>query len=102
MAELVDVYTYLPKGREVWSDKYHEHGDYHPLRCIACGRMVKPEAAVHIVLGGGGNGLYPAEGFNEDTAMEEDDGYLGAAVLGPECGRTIPAEYRIDLDRREA
>jgi hypothetical protein len=58
--------------------------------CTNCGRGVKPgNGWVVEIINGGGQAAH-----RDDTANPNDDGYMGCWVVGPECGRKIPMEYR--------
>lgn len=58
--------------------------------CTTCGRGVKPGSGIlTVVVGGGSHCVHPDE--EVDTS---DGGYMGAWVLGPECGKKVDARSR--------
>jgi len=58
--------------------------------CATCGRGVRPGNGWTVeVIDGGNNIAHP--GLGADTS---DPGYMGVWVLGPECGRHVPREFR--------
>lgn len=89
-AEKPRLSDYLKTGRYPWSEAYQEVMDNHD-RCIVCGKRVGANA-IWVVLGEGGDVLIAPE--NDEDAMATDSGYMGWWPVGPECGRTVPAEYR--------
>ena len=92
--EFVD--DFLPPGRYAFSDVYHEKvqkaQDWYEV-CIACGRRTTTERGIRLVLGAGATGLVPPELYEE--AYRLDNGFLGSFMVGPECGKKIPAKYRV-------
>lgn len=57
--------------------------------CATCGRGVKPGSGWVVEVVGGGSSI-----ARPGTADNSDAGYMGAWVLGPECGRHIPLAFR--------
>lgn len=59
--------------------------------CTICGRGVKPgNGWVIEVVNGGADIAHPGLGVDQN-----DPGYMGCWVLGPECGKKIPREFRL-------
>jgi hypothetical protein len=87
---------YLPEGRHGFSDDYHEKvskakNDYEV--CIVCGRRTTTDRGIRLILGSGGTGLVPPHLYDE--AYTSDSGFMGGFMVGPECGKKIPSEYRV-------
>lgn len=59
--------------------------------CATCGRGVR-EGWFVVVVDGGAALLHPDHW--DDPAAEADPGYMGGWILGPECGKHVPGEYR--------
>lgn len=58
--------------------------------CATCGKGVKPGNGWMVeVVDGGAMIAKPGQ------ADESDSGYMGCWVLGPECGKHVPAGYRV-------
>lgn len=58
--------------------------------CTTCGRGVKVDSGIlTVVVGGGAYCVHPDEPV--DTT---DGGYMGAWVLGPECGKKVDPKSR--------
>lgn len=59
--------------------------------CTTCGRGVKPGSGWLVeVVDGGGQIAHP-----DHKADTSDPGYMGMWVLGPECGKHVPREFRV-------
>lgn len=93
------VPTTIPVPAGLWSD--HDRKDANAARaaaadrdaCTTCGRGIRPGSGwwVHAVLGGN---LLLAETEWDGYDWHVDAGYLGLLLLGPECGRKVPAAFR--------
>jgi hypothetical protein len=90
---ILELSDYLKAGRYAFSDQYHEsaHAESHAC-CIVCGRKTTTESGITVILGLGGTGLIHPE--DEEKAEWSDGGYMGVWMLGPECGKDVPDEYR--------
>lgn len=87
---------YLKPGRRAWSEDYHDKivkaRDWYEV-CIVCGKRTTRERGIPVVIGLGGGALIHPD--DVDEAQEHDSGFLGAHIIGPECGRKIPQEFRM-------
>lgn len=96
----VYINDYLKPGRHAWSDEYHDKvsraRDYYEV-CIVCGKRTTRDRGIPVVLGLGGCYLIHPDDVEE--AQRHDSGYLGAHMVGPECGRNIPHEFRMPHPR---
>ena len=82
---------YLKPGRFAWSDAWQET-DLHADRCIVCGRMTKSGTTrITVELTDGGDHFVTPQ----DANPESNPGYMGAWVVGSECSKDIPSEYRM-------
>lgn len=90
---ILDLEDYLKPGRTAWSDDYRNsrYADLHEC-CIACGRRTVEGRGITVVLGLGGSRLIHPD--DEEAAEMHDLGYMGVWMVGPECGKAIPQEYR--------
>lgn len=85
---------YLAPGRTPWSDDYNDSpyaNDFHV--CIVCGKTTKGNG-ISVALTNGGDTLV----LPHDIEREENENagaYMGVWTVGPECGKRIPAEYRL-------
>jgi len=87
---------YLAEGQEPFSERYHDKvrsakDDYEV--CIVCGKRTTRDRGIRLVLGAGATGLIPPHLYDE--AYQLDDGFLGGFMVGPECGKRVPMEYRV-------
>ena len=58
--------------------------------CVSCGRPVKPGSGWLVEIVNGGHDIaHP--GLGPDTT---DAGYMGAFVMGSDCARRVPVEFR--------
>ena len=84
---------FLKEGCHAWGEGYHDSqysGDFEC--CVACGRRTTEGKGITVVLGGGGAELLdPAD---IDEAAHNDPGFMGMWLVGPECGKKIPADFR--------
>lgn len=89
--ELSDL---LKAGRTAWSDDYRNSRYVDTFECcIVCGKRTTAADGIVVVLGDGGDTLlHPADALEAETA---DPGFMGMWLVGPECGKAIPAEYRV-------
>lgn len=61
--------------------------------CELCGRGVSKDGnGFWIEVVDGGSAI-----AKPGTADESDSGYMGHYLVGPECGRKVPAAYRADV-----
>lgn len=79
-----------------FSEDYHEaltkaRDDFEV--CVVCGKRTTRERGITVLFGLGGSALIHPE--DNEEAMVEDSGYLGHFMVGPECGKKIPEEYRV-------
>lgn len=58
--------------------------------CATCGRGVRPGNGWLVVVIDGGAHIAAVDSEPD----ENDPGYMGAWVLGPECGKHVPSGYR--------
>lgn len=58
--------------------------------CERCGRGVRPEKAWWVEVVNGGSEIAPT-----GTNPEQDAGYMGFYVLGPECAKLVPITHRV-------
>ena len=58
--------------------------------CATCGKGVKPGNGWMVEVVDGGAGV-----AQPGQADETDPGYMGCWVLGPECGKHVPAAFRV-------
>lgn len=64
------------------------------FQCEACGRGLRDGSGYNVVIVDGGfKALAPA--LWGEPEIEEDSGYMGMYDLGPECGKLVPAAYRV-------
>ena len=85
------LHDYLKPGRSPWSDAYNET-DLHPDRCIVCGRVTASDTRILVAFCDGGDyRLLPTA----DADHINHPGYMGLWPVGRECGKNIPAEYRM-------
>jgi hypothetical protein len=92
-----DLDEVLAEGRHAWSDDYaaSKHADEFEC-CIVCGRKTTRERGIPVLLGGGGSSLLDARDMIE--AEDADPGFMGVWLVGPECGKRIPAQYRVPME----
>jgi hypothetical protein len=66
--------------------------------CGCCGRAVKPGRGFDIWVINGGNGLAPTSAWPTmyDHTGDWLAGNLGCLVVGPDCGKQIPTDYRME------
>lgn len=83
---------YLKPGRYAWSDAYDNspHRD-DPECCIVCGKIANGNW-IGVILGKGGDVLI--EPKDDEWYAANDNGYMGHWIVGPECGKKVPAKYR--------
>jgi hypothetical protein len=65
-----------------------EKAGYEP--CTRCGRGVKPGSGFVVTVIDGGARFAPTD----TPADENDSGFMGAWVIGPECGKSIPVTHK--------
>jgi hypothetical protein len=88
-----ELNEFLKDGRTAWSDAYNDskHTDSFEC-CIVCGKRTTQDKGIAVVLGAGGQTLvHPTDA---DEAESNDNGFMGMWLVGPECGKAIPTEYR--------
>jgi hypothetical protein len=89
-----DLHEVLAQGHNAWGDEYQasKYADDYEC-CIVCGRRTTSERGIAVVLGGGSDSLIDPRDMIE--AEDADPGFMGVWLIGPECGRRIPVEYRV-------
>lgn len=85
---------YLAPGRFPWSDKYNDSPHaYSENACIVCGKLTKGNG-IDVALTNGGDTLVLPQNIEREE-IENAGAYMGVWTVGPECGKRIPAEYRL-------
>jgi hypothetical protein len=87
----------------LWADGWQENAEKAEAKdkdaCACCGRAVKPGSGYQIWVVGGGDALAPINNWNkmnENYSAEWSAGNLGMLIVGPDCGKQIPTEYRTE------
>lgn len=83
---------YLKPGRYAWSDAYHE-SPHAENACIVCGKRTVAGSRVIVCLTGGGDVLVRPDDMEREE-REHPGNFMGTWPVGPECGKSIPQEYR--------
>jgi len=90
-----DLSEFLAQGRHAWSDEYQDSKYADEFECcIVCGRRTTAEKGITVLLGGGGDALIDPRDAQE-AEDKDPGGFMGAWLVGPECGKRIPARYRV-------
>lgn len=94
---LIDLNDLLKEGRRAFSEDYHERvtqtQNWYEI-CVVCGKRTTKDRGIGVIFGWGGAMLVHPD--DRADAELNDDGYMGGFMVGPECGKKIPQEYRID------
>ena len=93
----IELDDLLKEGRTAFSDEYHEKvtraRDWYEV-CVVCGKRTTRDRGIGVIFGQGGAILLHPDDVAE--AEIHDRGYLGNFMVGPECGKRIPREYRVN------
>jgi hypothetical protein len=85
---------FIKPGQTVWPDGYAQEIPWDQS-CVVCARKVNPGRGVWICVGAGGSVMIHPDDITE--AEDADPGFMGHVLVGPECGKTIPTEYRLEI-----
>lgn len=84
----------------LWADDYEINAAKAEKKninaCACCGRALKPGRGFDIWAVNGGDGLAPVIAWDQMSKYQGAwvAGDLGNLVVGPDCGKQIPVEYR--------
>ena len=91
---ILELNDYLKPGRTAWGEEYQNSPNANGYECcLACGRRTVEGRGYTVILGLGGSRLIHPD--DEQAAEQHDLGYMGVWMVGPECGKRIPKEYRV-------
>jgi hypothetical protein len=82
----------------LWNERYEHNSNKAYSQgltpCCMCGKGVKENSGFNVWVVLGGSSLLHVDEWDNQSQKQNDAGDMGCWLVGPECGKSIPADYK--------